>query len=211
METAAKPFPVMVTGGAGYIGSHAVLALLDAGWQVVVFDNLATGFRWAVPDAAEFVQGDVADLETVAYGDNPNPHETLFNSAGLPASPFTVNPVTSALFDGDAACLAPPQLLGLQDAKVGVVLHISHVRRSGYVFQPKPKGNDKTAAPVTVQAYIPAEWKGFEVEAGGKRLEVTTTTKDGTRFITFNAPMDETWIIVAEAGKAAGFRNINRF
>lgn len=57
-----KPFPVMVTGGAGYIGSHAVLSLLDAGWPVVVVDNLATGFRWAVPDQARFVQGDVADL-----------------------------------------------------------------------------------------------------------------------------------------------------
>ena len=57
-----KPFSVMVTGGAGYIGSHAVLALLDAGWPVVVVDNLATGFRWAVPDEARFVQGDVADV-----------------------------------------------------------------------------------------------------------------------------------------------------
>jgi len=57
-----KPFSVMVTGGAGYIGSHAVLALLDAGWPVVVVDNLVTGFRWAVPDEARFVQGDVADL-----------------------------------------------------------------------------------------------------------------------------------------------------
>ena len=57
-----KPFPVMVTGGAGYIGSHAVLALLDAGWPVLVVDNLATGFRWAVPDAATFVQGDVSDV-----------------------------------------------------------------------------------------------------------------------------------------------------
>jgi UDP-glucose 4-epimerase len=56
-----KPFSVMVTGGAGYIGSHAVLALLDAGWPVVVVDNLTTGFRWAVPDAARFVQGDVGD------------------------------------------------------------------------------------------------------------------------------------------------------
>ena len=60
-----KPFAILVTGGAGYIGSHAVLALLDAGWRVVVLDNLATGFRWAVPDAADFVQGDVADPEVV--------------------------------------------------------------------------------------------------------------------------------------------------
>jgi len=37
--------PVLVTGGAGYIGSHAVLALQDAGWPVVVLDNLVTGFR----------------------------------------------------------------------------------------------------------------------------------------------------------------------
>jgi UDP-glucose 4-epimerase len=53
--------PVLVTGGAGYIGSHAALALLDAGWPVVVIDNLVTGFRWAVPDDAVFVEGDIAD------------------------------------------------------------------------------------------------------------------------------------------------------
>ena len=57
----SKPFAVLVTGGAGYIGSHAVLALLDADWPVVVLDNLSTGFRWAVPEAATFVEGDVAD------------------------------------------------------------------------------------------------------------------------------------------------------
>ena len=57
---------MLVTGGAGYIGSHAVLALLDAGWRVVVIDNLTTGFRWAVPDAAAFVQGDIADQPLIA-------------------------------------------------------------------------------------------------------------------------------------------------
>jgi UDP-glucose 4-epimerase len=57
----AMKMPVLVTGGAGYIGSHAVLALLDAGWPVVVIDNLSTGFEWAVPKAARFVRGDIAE------------------------------------------------------------------------------------------------------------------------------------------------------
>ncbi|MEA3018297.1 MAG: UDP-glucose 4-epimerase [Sphingomonadales bacterium] len=57
---------VLVTGGAGYIGSHAVLALLDAGWRAVVIDNLTTGFEWAVPEGATFVRGDIADRPLVA-------------------------------------------------------------------------------------------------------------------------------------------------
>lgn len=56
---------VLVTGGAGYIGSHAVLALLDASWQVVVIDNLVTGFRWAVPEGVPFHEADVADSAAV--------------------------------------------------------------------------------------------------------------------------------------------------
>ena len=56
---------VLVTGGAGYIGSHMVLELLDAGEKVVVIDNLSTGFRWAVAPGAELVIGDVADTELV--------------------------------------------------------------------------------------------------------------------------------------------------
>jgi UDP-glucose 4-epimerase len=65
MSSQPKPFPVLVTGGAGYIGSHAVLALLDAGWDVVVLDNLTTGFRFLLPETVPFVQGDVADMELV--------------------------------------------------------------------------------------------------------------------------------------------------
>ncbi len=52
---------VLVTGGAGYIGSHAVLALRDAGWPVVVLDNLSSGFAWAVPEAVPLIEGDVGD------------------------------------------------------------------------------------------------------------------------------------------------------
>jgi UDP-glucose 4-epimerase len=57
---------VLVTGGAGYIGSHAVLALRDAGWPLVVVDNLSTGFRWAVPEEVPFYAGDVGDGELLA-------------------------------------------------------------------------------------------------------------------------------------------------
>ncbi|WP_271079437.1 UDP-glucose 4-epimerase GalE [Aurantiacibacter sp. MUD61] len=58
--------PVLVTGGAGYIGSHAVLALRDRGWPVAVIDNLTTGFRFAVPDDVPFYEGDIADADLLA-------------------------------------------------------------------------------------------------------------------------------------------------
>ena len=57
---------VLVTGGAGYIGSHMVHALLDAGERVVVLDNLATGFNWAVAQDAPLIIGDVGDQPLVA-------------------------------------------------------------------------------------------------------------------------------------------------
>lgn len=52
---------VLVTGGAGYIGSHMVWQLLDAGEAVVVLDNLVTGFDWAVAPEAKLARGDIGD------------------------------------------------------------------------------------------------------------------------------------------------------
>ena len=57
--------PVLVTGGAGYIGSHAVLALLDAGWSVAVIDDLSNGTREMVPEDVPFFEGSVADRALV--------------------------------------------------------------------------------------------------------------------------------------------------
>jgi len=56
---------ILVTGGAGYIGSHMVLELRDAGEEVVVIDNLSTGFDWAVPAGVPLIVGDIADVSLV--------------------------------------------------------------------------------------------------------------------------------------------------
>jgi UDP-glucose 4-epimerase len=56
---------VLVTGGAGYIGSHMVWALLDAGEDVVVVDRLSTGFEWAVAPEAKLFVGDIGDKSFV--------------------------------------------------------------------------------------------------------------------------------------------------
>lgn len=62
----SSKLPVLVTGGAGYIGSHAVLALKDAGWPVTVIDNLVTGFRFAVPEGVALYEGDIEDSALLA-------------------------------------------------------------------------------------------------------------------------------------------------
>jgi len=56
---------VLVTGGAGYIGSHMVLRLCDAGEAVVVLDNLTTGFDWSIDHRASFVEGNAGDMDLV--------------------------------------------------------------------------------------------------------------------------------------------------
>ena len=54
---------ILVTGGAGYIGSHAVVQLLDPGYEVVAVDNLSTGHHWAIDERARFVKGDIRNHE----------------------------------------------------------------------------------------------------------------------------------------------------
>ena len=85
---------VLVTGGAGYIGSHAVLALKDAGHTPVVIDNLVTGFRWAIPNNVAFHNGDIADSELVARIIETYKIEAIMHFAGSVVVPESVeNPL----------------------------------------------------------------------------------------------------------------------
>jgi len=81
---------VLVTGGAGFIGSHMALELLDAGEDVLVLDNLSTGFRWAVPDGAKFVEGDVGDHNLVRRLLLRNPIDAIIHFAGSIVVPDSI-------------------------------------------------------------------------------------------------------------------------
>ena len=57
---------ILVTGGAGYIGSHMIHTLVEAGEGVIVLDNLSTGFKWAIPKGVQFATGETGDEALVA-------------------------------------------------------------------------------------------------------------------------------------------------
>jgi UDP-glucose 4-epimerase len=85
---------ILVTGGAGYIGSHAVLALKDAGYGVVVIDNLVTGFDWAVPQGVPLVRGDIADQPLVEAALRDHGVKAIMHFAGSVVVPESVeNPL----------------------------------------------------------------------------------------------------------------------
>lgn len=73
----------LVTGGAGYVGSHVVAALLDRGDSVVVLDNLRTGHRGAVPSGVPLVVGDLADTDMLNAVLADGPWDALFHFAAL--------------------------------------------------------------------------------------------------------------------------------
>jgi UDP-glucose 4-epimerase len=89
-----KKLNVLVTGGAGYIGSHAALALIDSGHAPVVIDNLVTGFRWAVPEGVSFYQGDIADSALVTKIIQDEAIDAVMHFAGSVVVPESVkNPL----------------------------------------------------------------------------------------------------------------------
>ena len=121
---------VLVTGGAGYIGSHAVLAALNAGWNVVVIDNLTTGFRWAIDRRATFVEGAVDDEALVRRTLTDHAVTAIMHFAGSIIVPESVsdplkyyrnNTVASrSLIESAVACGVPHFIFSSTAATYGI-------------------------------------------------------------------------------------------
>lgn len=121
---------VLVTGGAGYIGSHAVLALRDAGWPVVVVDNLTTGFRFAIPDGVPLIEADIADQAAVEAAMRTHDVKAVMHFAGSIVVPESVdNPLkyyqnntvnSRALIESAVRCAVPHFIFSSTAATYGV-------------------------------------------------------------------------------------------
>jgi len=83
--------PILITGGAGYIGSHAVLAFRDAGYPVVVLDDLSNGRREAVPKDIPFVEGNAGDQGLVSETINKHRIDAVIHFAGSIVVPESVS------------------------------------------------------------------------------------------------------------------------
>ncbi len=85
---------VLISGGAGYIGSHTVLNFLDAGETPVIIDNLSTGFDWLVPEGVQLYQEDIGDKDAVTGIMRRHGIETVIHFAGSIIVPESVeNPL----------------------------------------------------------------------------------------------------------------------
>ena len=81
---------VLITGGAGYIGSHMVCALADSGERAVVLDNLSTGFDWAVAKGTPLIVGDVGDQALVSRIVREHEVDAIIHFAGSIVVPDSV-------------------------------------------------------------------------------------------------------------------------
>ena len=81
---------VLVTGGAGYIGSHMVLDLVDGGEKVVVIDNLSTGFKKVLPEPVKLIVGDIGDKPLVLQIIKDHDVEAIIHFAGSIVVPESI-------------------------------------------------------------------------------------------------------------------------
>ena len=152
---------ILVTGGAGYIGSHMVLELLDHGEKVVVLDNLSTGFDWAVPDRARFVIGNVGDKKLVERVIKENEVEAVIHFAGSVVVPESVeNPLkyyenntsnSRNLLETVVACGVDKFIFSSTAAVYGEPLTTGPIREDAILNPMSPYGSSKLMTEIMVR------------------------------------------------------------
>lgn len=135
---------VLVTGGAGYIGSHLVWELLDNGEEVIVLDRLSTGFEWAVAPEAKLVIGDIADSSLVKSLLNEHQIDAVIHFAGSIVVPESVA-VPLAYYENNT-CKTRALLEAVVEAKIPHVIFSSTAAVYGNTGQ-APITEDATTNP----------------------------------------------------------------
>ncbi len=152
---------ILVTGGAGYIGSHMVLELLDQGERVVVLDNLTTGFDWAVPDRARLVVGNVGDKKLVERVIRENEIEAVIHFAGSVVVPESMeNPLkyyenntgnSRNLLEAVVACGVDKFIFSSTAAVYGEPLTSGPIREDAVLNPMSPYGSSKLMTEIMVR------------------------------------------------------------
>lgn len=143
----------LVTGGAGFIGSHIVEALLARGDKVRVLDNLCTGFRANLFEDAEFIEGDLCDAVAVARA--VKGVECVFHQAALASVPLSVE----RPLDTNAACVTGTLTLLDQSHRAGVRRLIYAASSAAYGDRPF-SAKRETDLPMILSSYAAAKLAG---------------------------------------------------
>lgn len=156
---------VLVTGGAGYIGSHVVLQLVEAGERVVVLDDLSTGFRDAVI-GAELIVGNVGDQTLVARVLREHDVDTVMHFAARTIVPESV--ADPLRYYGNNTCATRILLAGCRDAGVARIVFSSTAAVYG-IPQGGRASEDTPTAPINPYgaSKLMSEWMLRDLAAAG--------------------------------------------
>lgn len=189
---------VLVTGGAGYIGSHMAWRLLDEGQEVVVIDRLSTGFDWAVPEEAELVVGDIADRQLVEETIRRRNVDAIIHFAGSVVVPDSVadplgyycnNTVNSCLLIETAIRCGVPHFIFSSTAAVYGTPTVSPVSEHTTLRPESPYGKSKMMSEIMLSDAAAAHdfnytvLRYFNVAGADPDLRTGHSTRGATHLI----------------------------